>query len=231
MNEDDKALLAAERVERSTPPESPSPVRALGRVLVGYRSDVKLARGWRMVFAAIFLASGAAAFAVTGSVLGPTEAPRRSEDFRVLGRLDDYTRLVGQKTSNAIPGFLAMAGRVGVLDDTSSREAVTEIAGSELLKGFCSASVVTLIRQQFPGSYDNWSDADLEKTVLDKHPEYKDRLCVLPAWIDATPHNIIKFEAQAAAVPTSQPRRLLLTILTTLGFGLVLLNIYYRVIA
>jgi hypothetical protein len=67
----------------------------------------------------------------------------------------------------------------------------------ELQKGFCTATLVKLVRQQYPGSYDNIPDEELEKTLLDTRPEYRDRVCVLPVWIEAHPHDIVKYELEA----------------------------------
>jgi hypothetical protein len=93
--------------------------------------------------------------------------------------------------ANSIPGFLALRGRVGIVEGPST---IKDLSEAELQKGICSASLPLLIRQQYPGTYDGWKDADLERTVLAKHPEYRDALCILPTWIDAAPHDIVKYE-------------------------------------
>jgi len=82
---------------------------------------------------------------------------------------------------------------------------IKPLVETELQKGYCTASLTNLVRQRYPGTYDGIPDADLEKSVLKQHPEYKGRLCVFPAWITATPHTIIKYEIERGmkAIPTS----------------------------
>jgi hypothetical protein len=232
LDEADKALLHAEMRQRAEPAPGPSSLaQRLAAAVVGYRGDVTLALGWQLLCCVIFLASGAAVFAFTGSMLKSGEGAQRARDVRVLGRLDDYTKLVGPKVRNSIPGFLAMQGRLGLIDPASPTASVTDIPEGELQKGFCSASVASLIRQQYPGSYDTWKDADLEKTVLIKHPDYKNKMCILPAWIDGAPHDIVKYEGEIESSNVSHSRTLLLTTLATAAFALVFLNVYYRLIA
>jgi hypothetical protein len=224
---DENREHAARAALRSTPL-----AERLGRVLVGYRREVKLAASWQLLCGVIFLASGAAVFAVTGSLLKAGEEPRGRQTIRLLGRLDDYTRLVGPRVRNTIPGFLAMSGRVGIVDGSSPPRILTDITDSGLEDGFCSTNVATVIRQQYPGSYDRWKDADLVRTVLVKHPEYKDRQCILPAWIDAVPHDIVKYDPAPPTSGSTLPyRSLMLTTLITAAFATLLLNVYYRIIA
>lgn len=81
--------------------------------------------------------------------------------------------------------------------------AVRPLDEVELQKGFCTATLPRLVRQQYPGTYDGIPDAQLEKILLKQRPEYKGRLCVLPVWIDADPHDIVKYEVSqdVAAIP------------------------------
>ncbi|OFW27218.1 MAG: hypothetical protein A3H97_22910 [Acidobacteria bacterium RIFCSPLOWO2_02_FULL_65_29] len=81
--------------------------------------------------------------------------------------------------------------------------AVRPLDEVELQKGFCTATLSRLVRQQYPGTYDGIPDAQLEKTLLKQRPEYKGRLCILPVWIDADPHDIVKYEVRqdVAAIP------------------------------
>lgn len=82
---------------------------------------------------------------------------------------------------------------------------IKPLAETELQKGYCTSSLTALVRQRYPGTYDGMADADLEKSVLKQHPEYKGRLCVFPAWITASPHTIIKYEVErgVTAIPPS----------------------------
>lgn len=233
MDEADQALLQAELSERQSEPaasEPPPLPQRLGRVVLGYRSGVNLAARWRWLALLVFLASAAAVFAGTGVVLRKRVPLQGPGNIHVLERLDDYTLLVGQEAKNTIPGFLAMPGRVGVFDDTSPPPTVEDIPEAELQRGFCSASLAQLIRQQFPGLYDKWNDADLEKAVVAQRPEYRERLCFLPAPIEATPHDIVKYEVEQSSASTEHPRALLLSTLATAAFALVFSNVFYRLI-
>ena len=109
---------------------------------------------------------------------------------------------------------------------------ITPLADAELRKGFCTPTLTGLVRQRFPGSYDTMSDAELEKRVLAKYPEYRGRICDLPAWIGAGPHEIVKDEPvgrRAALMPLLPPWAL--AGLVTLGLAFVSLNVDYRVLA
>lgn len=83
--------------------------------------------------------------------------------------------------------------------------AIQPISETELQKGFCTVSLTKLVRQRYPGTYDDIPDSDLEKSVLKQHPEYKGRICVFPVWITANPHTIVKYEIErgVTAIPTT----------------------------
>jgi hypothetical protein len=162
-----------------------------------------------LVLAACLIAAVGLAYGVSALMPSRDQASPTQDDIRILARLDEHTTNAGPRVPNTIPSFLALPGRVGVLESdvppslerpgdpvspVSSNQIVKEIKEGELQKGFCSSSVPRLVRQQFPGAYDDWSDDKLERTVLRTHPEYRGRLCVLPPWIDAKPHDIIKYE-------------------------------------
>jgi hypothetical protein len=85
-----------------------------------------------------------------------------------------------------------------------------------------------LVRQEFPGYYDQIPDDKLEQAVLEKHPDYRDRLCALPAWMDVTPHDIIKYEMKA--LPPFRASAFLWSALSVAAFVLFVLNVYYRVL-
>lgn len=105
--------------------------------------------------------------------------------------------------------------------------AVRPLDEVELQKGFCTATVSRLVRQQYPGTYDGIPDAQLEKTLLKQRPEYKGRLCILPVWIDADPHDIVKYEVRqdVAAIPRTV---WLWSGLIAIGFAVAVVVAYKR---
>ncbi len=156
----------------------------------------------KLAIAAVTTLAGAAFVFLWTMVPSRGEQRLSPDDVHVLARLDDYTKAAGPGVSNAIPGFLALPGTLGALVDAtvdlsappaSAPPTVDEVSATELLKGFCTVNLPSLVRQQYPGSYDQLTDAELEKRVLDKHPEYHDKVCVLPAWVPAA-HDIVKYE-------------------------------------
>lgn len=216
-------------------------------IVLGYTTDVNVSRGWRLVLTAAFVAAGAFVFVATrtfsSSELRPTQG-----NVRVLARLEDYTKSRDQKFGNTIPTFLLLPGKLGVLiaeaapnaepapdlpepaEDSVPQEAIQPLSESELQKGFCTPNVSRLVRQQYPGAYDDMSDAELQKRVLAKRPEYKDRLCVLPVWIATAPRNIVKYELVPAAFTIRGPVGPW-AVLATAAFAIVALNVYYRLLA
>jgi hypothetical protein len=179
----------------------------------------------RLLQTAAFVAGLVVVFFVSVRLLpGTGDAPQGN--IRIVARLDDYTRKSNPRIANTIPTFLTQPGRLGavpptaaaapegVVADPASGEApaaepaapppvltthdITPVNEVELQKGFCTATLVGLIRQRYPGSYDHMPDAELEKTVLETRPEYRDRVCVLPVWITADPRDIVKYEVEAA---------------------------------
>lgn len=244
---------------------------------------------------ALYLAAVAAVFAGSVYVLrgGPDET---RGNVRVLSRLDEYTTS-NPTTTNTIPAFLMLPGKIGVLSieaapapeaipagaatpapgaapssppaaatappastvagakpstpSTSSPGAIaTPAAGAEppvepvadapipvsaikpineaeLQKGFCTATLPRLVRQQYPGTYDDIPDADLEKQLLKLHPDYKGRLCVLPVWIAAKPHDIVKYEVSRDALAIPQTVWLWSGLIAA-GFAVALLVAYRR---
>jgi hypothetical protein len=213
----------------------------LARIVLGYRTDMELSGRWRLLLKGGFIAVVVLVFVIAAMLLGG-KPPHTRENIRVLWRLDDYTRNSDASAANTIPAFLALPGNVGVLpialapdvasssDGFTSAQDIKSISETEIQKGFCTRSVHLLVRQQYPGAYDDLSDAELERRVLDKHPEYRDKLCILPAWIDATPHEIVKYELkpQVAFMP-----RLAVwpwAALITAVFAVAALNLYYRLL-
>jgi hypothetical protein len=150
-----------------------------------------------------FAVAIAVVFAATSLVTRAGEPkPRTREDLRVLARLDEHTKNSDRTTRNTIPAFLALRGSLGVLRD---EEDIEYLSPDELQKGVCTPSLARLIRARYPGSYDDVADALLERRVIAKHPEYRDVVCWLPAWIPAEPHEIVKYEWSASAVAPRRP--------------------------
>jgi hypothetical protein len=106
--------------------------------------------------------------------------------------------------------------------------AVQPLNEVELQKGFCAATLPRLVRTQYPGTYDSIPDDELEKSLLKLHPDYKGRICVLPVWFTANPHDIIKYEVRqdAAAIPNTV---WIYSGLIAAAFGLVAVVVYRKV--
>jgi hypothetical protein len=220
--------------------------------LCGYRPGVKATIPLRLFFgvfvvSSLALAGGAVLTALNRSSGGDTR------DVTILARLEDYTRAQAPTVSDTIPGFLQLPGDLGwvahapdipvalqgapppaEVTDEGRRDLVafgtiTPLPEVELRKGFCTPTLATYVRQRFPGSYDAFSDADLEKRVLVKYPEYKERRCELPAWIGAGPHEIVKFEPPNGSTDSRSPS-LIVWVAALLLFELFGLNVYYRLL-
>lgn len=166
-----------------------------------------------MLRAAGFVAALVVVFVMSAMLLPVGDAGDAQGTIRILARLDEYTRNSNPRIGNTLPTFLSQTGLLGVVpapplvlpDDGAqapsepapfTTDDITPISEVELQKGFCTATLARLVRQQFPGSYDDIPDDELERTVLEKRPEYKDRVCVFPVWIAADPHNIVKYEVE-----------------------------------
>ncbi len=177
------------------------------------------------------------------SVIYLRGGPEATGNIRVLSRLDEYTKASNPTIPNTIPTFLMQAGSTGVLAGEPTRSAdnsteapiplsaISPLNEAEVRKGFCTARLTTLVRQQYPGTYDSIPDAELEKSVLKLHPEYRDRLCVLPVWVEATPHDIVKYvvvQQSRFAVPSAV---LLWASLITAGVAIAVLVVYNRLSA
>ena len=150
------------------------------------------------------------------------DGPAPTGNIRIISRLDEYTRAANPIMPNTIPTFLMQRGSTGIVSaewtpaiDNSTEappipvETVKPVNEVELRKGFCTASITRLVRQQYPGIYDDLADEELVKSVLKQHPEYKDRVCILPVWVDATPHEIVKYEVEPQS-PLAIPRKVLI---------------------
>jgi hypothetical protein len=201
----------------------------LASTLVGYQVDSDLAAGWRVTlktsFAIAVMAVATALFRYTH-----TELPAVRENVEVLATLDGFTRTAGSQPGNTIPLFVASAGRLGVLGASGTPDdPVRGLRESDLQQGFCSQSVAKQVRYEYPGYYDQWPDDKLERVVLEKHPEYVDRVCTLSVRLDASAGEIIKYELKPRSLvghAALWSRTALLTIL----FAAICLNAYYRLI-
>ena len=207
----------------------PSQNYGLAGTLLGYQLDADLAAPVRIGFTIVL---GAAVIAVVVALVRYTHTeplPTR-DNVEILSTLDAFTRNAGPEVGNTIPSFIRSSGRLGVLSAAGTAEdPVRHIEESDLREGFCSQSVVNQVRHEYPGFYDNWPNDKLERVVLEKHPEFADRVCVLSVRFDAPATDVIKY--------TIKPRTLaghaLLwsrTLLVAALFAAVCLNVYYRLI-
>ena len=115
-------------------------------------------------------------------------------------------------------------------DDVRIAKEFQPLNETELEGGFCSASVAQQIRHQFPGFYEDWPDAKLERVALEKYPEFQDRLCVLPSQLGASPDDVVMYRLR----PRTMTEATMLwsrTALITGLFAIALLNVFYRLIA
>ena len=182
----------------------PQPARSVARsrarntglagTLIGYRLDSDLGAGWRALLKALF----AVAVVAVGAALvryTHTEPPPIRDNVQILTTLDGFTRSAGPDSANTIPMFISSVGRLGVLTAAGTpTDPVRGIPESELRLGFCSQSVARQVRHEYPGYYESWPDDKLERTVLQKYPEYADRVCVLSVRFDASASEIIKYD-------------------------------------
>jgi len=177
-----------------------------------------------------YLVSLALVFAASVYFLRGEGAPPAG-NIRVTSRLDEFTRS-NPDSENTIPAFMGQLGRVGVVPATvpgeSSEpppipvETVKPISESDLKQSFCNASTIRLIRLQYPGLYDDIPDPDLMKSVLKQHPEYKDRICVLPVWVTASPHDIVKYNLESVSAGAIPRKVLYYASGITVGFAIAL---------
>ena len=200
----------------------------LAGMLVGYRF-AHVSRAWRIVFTLLFLILvGGAGYGVvtyTHSPLPPTR-----QNVEIVSTLEAHTQNAGSG-GNAIPAFLRLPGVVGVLEPSmTAQDRLKDLSDADLGTGFCTPSLAKLIRYEFPGFYENWPDDKLERVALEKYPEFQDRLCALPSQLGVSPDDVVKYRLRdrtivELAILWSR------TVLITLAFAMVLLNVYYRLVA
>jgi len=205
---------------------STSPIRLWAEDAVGYRPDDDVPEWQRTVLKAVVAVGAVAACALTVWILNRGELPRIQKNTSSILRLDDFTRQAAQTERNTMPAFLALPGDVGVLSADGS--AIHEVDEHALTNVICAPSLAVLVRQEFPGYYERIPDDRLEQLVLEKHPGYRDRLCALPPWMDATAHDIIKYRLKP--LPPIRASVVLWSILSMTAFVVVMLNVYYRLL-
>ena len=234
----------------------------MAAALVGYSPGVGWSGGRRIAAAVVFVATLGLTFAVVyaassgeaavaggeARILARLDEHTTGQSASVKDTIPTFLLrpgLLGTLTapepqpSAAVPAPVSTsppstppAGTSEVPTDLVPLSAITALSDGELRKGFCTPTLTGLIRQRFPGSYDGMADAELQKRVLAKYPEYRGRICDLPAWIGAGPHEIVKYEAvndRPASVPTLPPW--VMAGLATFVLAFISLNLYYRLIA
>jgi hypothetical protein len=219
----------AARTPATRPRQASSHDYGLAGTFLGYQLDTDLAAplriGLRVAFALALIALVVALVRYTHTEPVPTR-----DNIEVLNTLESFTRSAGPEIGNTIPAFITSAGRLGVLSPAGTPDdLVRGIPESELREGFCSQSVVNQVRHEYPGFYDHWPNEKLERMVLEKHPEFADRVCMLSVRFDASASDVIKYEVKPRTLGA-----LALLWLRTLSiagaFAVGCLNVYYRLI-
>ncbi len=207
----------------------PSRDYGLAGTLFGYQRDTDLGAPLRIGLKVVF---GAAVIALIVALVRYTHSeplPTR-ENVQVLSTLDAFTRSAVPEVGNTIPAFIISAGRLGVLAaEGTPDDLVKGIQEADLRQGFCSQSVVNQVRHEYPGFYDHWPNDKLERMVLEKYPEFADRVCVLSVRFDAPASDVIKYELK----PRTLAGHALLwsrTLFLAAVFAAICLNLYYRLI-
>ena len=160
---------------------STSPIRLWAEDAVGYRPDDDVPEWQRTVLMSVVAVGAMLVCALTVWALNRGELPRVPKNTKSMLRLDDFTRYANHATRNTMPAFLALPGDLGVVSaDGSTINAIDE---NQLRNVLCTPSLALLVREEFPGYYERMPDDQLERAVLKKHPEYRDRMCALP-WHD-----------------------------------------------
>jgi len=201
----------------------------LAGLLVGYRSAESVSRAWRIVFTLLFLilvgSAGYGLVTYTHRPLAPTV-----ENIEIVATLEGHTKSAGD-SGNAITSFLSLPGTVAVLEPTmTAKDLLKPMNDAELEAGFCSTSLAKQIRYQFPGFYENWPNDKLERVALEKYPEFQDRLCVIPSQLGVSPDDVVMYRLRARTFVEWTILWSRTAAITGL-FAMVLLNVYYRLIA
>ena len=197
--------------------------------LIGYQIDTVLGPVWRGILKTL-LAAGVLAAGWALVVYTHTEPPATRGNVEVISTLEDFTRSAGPDSPNTIPGFLASGGRLGVFRATGDDdEPIAGVNEPDLRLGFCSMSVARQVRHEYPGYYEDWPDEKLVRTVLQKYPDYTDRLCTLSIRLEATAGEIVKYKLKPRTL-AGHAALWLRTLLLTSLVALAGLNVYYRLI-
>src|SRR5262245_1127805 len=205
---------------------STSPFRLWAEDAVGYRPDDDVPDWQRTALKAVVAVGSLMACGLTAWMLNRGELPRILKNTSSILRLDDFTRHASHTERNTMPAFLALPGDIGVL--SADGTAIHDVDENELRNVVCAPSVAALVRQEFPGYYERIPDDQLERSVLEKHPDYRNKLCALPAWMDAMPHDIIKY--QLKPLPPLRLSVVLWSMASMVAFVVVVLNLYYRLL-
>ncbi len=214
----------------TNPPAKPrARSSGLAGTLIGYQLDTDLGTGTRTALKAFF------AIAVIGVAIALVRfthgepLPIR-DNIEVLDTLDGFTRHAPPDSPNTIPAFITSAGDLGILTATGTpSDPVRGIRAADLEEGLCSQSVARQIRHEYPGYYDNWPNDKLEHMVLEKYPQYADRVCVLSVRFDAAASDVIKYRLRPRSLLGGAFLWLRTAVLTTM-FAVTCLNVYYRLI-
>ena len=185
-----------------------------------------LPRVWRVSFRAVFAVAVAAVLVSTASNTFQ-DLPPAQQNVEVLARLDDFTR-AAKSPENTIPAFLASPGTLAAIERSASpTQLVKAIDEAHLRRGFCSSSVAHLVRHEHPGFYDGWTDAKLERAVVERLPEYRHRLCAISYEVDALPADIVKYRLRARSIP-EWTGLIVWTLAVPATFAALGLLVYYR---
>jgi hypothetical protein len=201
----------------------------LAGMLFGYQLDTDLGAPLRVVLKVIFSTAVIALIVALFRYTHTEPLPTR-DNVQILSTLDAFTRNSGPEVGNTIPTFITSTGRLGVLTSAGTPDdLVKTILEADLRQGFCSQSVVNQVRHEYPGFYDHWPNDKLERMVLQKYPEFADRVCVLSVRFDAPASDVIKYELKPRTI-AGHALLWLRTLAIAGAFAFLCLNVYYRLI-
>jgi len=196
--------------------------------LLGYRPSDNISLAWRIVFTLLFLILvGGVGYGLIAYTHLPLAATR--ENVEIVATLEGHTKSAG-RGGNAITSFMTLPGTIAVLEPAMTKtDLLKPLNETELENGFCSASLAQQIRHQFPGFYEDWPDAKLERVAIEKYPDFQDRLCVLPSQLGVSPDDVVSYRLRPRTI-TEWTMLWSRTALITALFAVALLNVYYRLI-
>ncbi len=196
--------------------------------LLGYRPSDNISLAWRIVFTLLFLVLvGGVGYGLVAYTHLPLAATR--ENVEIVATLEGHTKSAG-RGGNAITSFMTLPGTIAVLEPAMTKtDLLKPLNETDLSGGFCSASLAQQIRHQFPGFYEDWPDAKLERVAIEKYPDFQDRLCVLPSQLGVSPDDVVSYRLRPRTI-TEWTMLWSRTALITALFAVALLNVYYRLI-